>query len=91
MTEKPMFDDWDERESMFDDDGNLKQQGHGPMVMKGFEAYLAPVTDGGGEHYKVKGRKEQAKLMQAHDAVDPRDIPKSMYNENVSKARGYEH
>lgn len=87
----PINEEWEARESAFDEDGNLKESPQGPMVMRSFDAYMAPVTDDGGTHYRVKGRKEQERLMQATDSVDSRDVPRSMMNENVRKARGYEN
>lgn len=61
------------------------------VAIHSFEAYMAPVCDEGGSHYTVRGQRDQARIMQANDAVDSRDVPKSMRNENVRKARGDEH
>lgn len=60
-----------------------------PMLMSGMEAYTAPVSNGDGSHSVIRSRKEQSRLMNEHDAVDSRDVPTAMYNENVKEARGY--
>jgi len=62
-----------------------------PMLMGGMESYMAPVSNEDGSHSVIRSRKEQSRLMHEHDAVDSRDVSKSMMNENVRKARGYEH
>lgn len=59
-----------------------------PELMASFESYQAPITEGNDLHPMVRTRKQQSDLMKANDAIDSRDVPHSMRNENVRKARG---
>ena len=60
----------------------------GPAIHS-FDPYLAPTSDDKGVHRPVRGKKEEARLMNDANAVDARDVLPSLYNENVRMALGY--
>lgn len=80
----PINEEWEAREAA----GEPVRAG---AYIQSFEAYQSPVCDDGGAHYPVRGSAEQSRLMNEHDAVDSRDVPSSMMNENVRKTRGYDN